>query len=94
MLSPGGTCGYRQVIRTSKQGDSSLSIICILDIETNPTTVWQNVMRLRQTRRDQLVPDAFGKWYVHKIVTVNVSNFPSTQTILRATEAMRANCDG
>jgi hypothetical protein len=72
MLS--GSFPFRQFIRASEQSNSAFNIIKILDAKTDPTTGRQIMMRLRETRGDQLVPNTLRKWYIYKIVTVNVTD--------------------
>jgi hypothetical protein len=49
------------------------------------------MMRLRETRGDQLVPNTLRKRYIYKIVTVNVTDLSSPEAILRAAEAVRVS---
>jgi hypothetical protein len=49
------------------------------------------MIRLRETRGDQLVPNTLRKRYIYKIVTVNVTNLSSPEAILCAAEAVRVS---
>jgi hypothetical protein len=65
MLS--GSFPFRQFIRASEQSNSALDIISILDAKTAPTTSRRIMMRLRETRGDQLVPNTLRKRYIYSI---------------------------
>jgi len=49
------------------------------------------MIRLRETRGDQLVPNTLRKRYIYKVVTVNVTDLSSPEAILRAAEAVRVS---
>src|SRR5260370_33686988 len=89
MLS--GSLPFRKFIRASEQSNSALNIIKILDAKTDPTTGRQIMMRLRETCRDQLVPNTLRKWHIYKIVTVNVTDLSPPEAVLRAAEAVRVS---
>jgi hypothetical protein len=41
--------------------------------ETDPTAIWQNMMRLRLAGTDKLVTDGLGERDINQAVTMNVS---------------------
>jgi hypothetical protein len=58
-------------------------------METYPAGLGQDVMRLRLPSRHGLASDALREWDVHKLIPVNVPDFPAAETILQSSEAMR-----
>jgi hypothetical protein len=44
--------------------------------ETDPTAIWQNMMRLRLATADQLIPDRLGEWDIDQTVAMNMAELP------------------
>ena len=46
--------------------------------ETDPTAIWQNMMRFRLAAADQLIPDRLGEWDIDQTVAMDMSelSFP------------------
>jgi hypothetical protein len=78
-----------QFKRLLEQRNRALNIVGFLEVETNPTAVRQDVMRLGATSSDNVIPHLSRKGNIHEMVAVDVAQLTFAQTKFRPTKAMR-----
>src|SRR5580765_8528044 len=76
-----------------KEFDGALDVGRLLQVDTDPAAFRENVVGFGATRRDQLIPDVFGKGNVHQTVTVDVTDFAPSQTELCCAKTVGLACD-
>lgn len=74
----------RDLIRAAQQVDGLLPIILFTNIEADPAGLRQHVMRFCGSCRNNFVAHFLGKWNVHQMFAVNVTELACAKPIFYA----------
>src|SRR5262245_56792239 len=80
-------------IGAPKKFDGGLHIRLLPQIEADPATLRQDVMRLSATGGHQFIAHFGGEGDVHEIVVVDVTDFPGPEAVFRSSEPMGVSRD-
>src|ERR1700710_2742804 len=94
MIPQGGLrwrVGPRSLVVQVEKRDDATHIVDAANPAAYPSTVRQNVMPLRFSRRNQLVTDRHREWQVGQAIAVQVAKLSPADTKFDAPEPMRLN---
>jgi len=80
-------------VGTPKKLDGHLHIRLLPQIEADPATLWEDMMRLSATSGHQFIAHFGGERDVHQMVILDVTDFPGPEAVFRSPELMRVSRD-
>src|SRR5690348_8122395 len=81
-----GSLANGEIVGPPQEGDRSLRVFWLPDIEADPSAFRQDVMGNGFSRRHDLVPHLCGKRDIDQPIAVHVADFAVPQAILRPAE--------